>query len=114
MYGLSLFQSAWRNALSRLALLQDADDPMDSYTLVMIDTAGQRHTVALSVLDDPHQAGTAMLVLAPTSACSRVIEVVAGGKADKSAFPEVTTCVAGVSPAWSGSPLARGVSEPMQ
>ena len=70
-------RSAWRDALGRLKLPQTEDGALGADTLVLHDSLGQRHQLALRVLDEAPAAATmATAVLAPAGPYGRLLELV--------------------------------------
>ena len=74
---ISADRSAWKDALAKVKLPQTADGALAADTLELLDQQGQRHRVALRVLDDTVEAGDLpTAVLAPAGPYGRVMEIV--------------------------------------
>ena len=70
-------RSAWRDALGRLKLPQTEDGALGIDVLALHDSLGQRHQLALRVLDEaPAAAPLAAAVLAPAGPYGRLLELV--------------------------------------
>ncbi|HSW18870.1 MAG TPA: enoyl-CoA hydratase-related protein [Ramlibacter sp.] len=70
-------RGAWRAALAKLKLPQQADAGLPADTLEAVDRAGVSHRAALRVLEESSGGGDAtQLVLAPQGPYGRVIEIV--------------------------------------
>ncbi|MDM0015127.1 enoyl-CoA hydratase-related protein [Variovorax sp. J22P168] len=147
--------TSWADALARGKVTQAANGSLPKDTIEIVDLQGERHRVALAVLDT--EAGTAptMCLLSPAGPYGRVMEIIGANDAaamalaalaprlgalpwrtpgptsvlqklkgasleDQArtavqyattsgagdlAFLDVATCLAGVTPAWSGGPL---------
>lgn len=69
--------AAWTQALAATKIPCEADAALQPDTVALTDAAGQRHLVALRVLDEPaSEAALTQLVLAPAGPYGQVLEIV--------------------------------------